>query len=104
MDSVSRDLIRAVLETRDRRHNETHSVMIAMFQGLVVELVEQGALAPAPLASRLDMARAHIGPAPHGSTALAVLDHVTAWLRSIGPGLPVPHPERWTAPESANSS
>ncbi len=97
MDSVSRDLIRAVLETRDRRHNETHSVMIAMFQGLVAELVEQGVLAPAPLASRLDLARSQIGPAPHGSTALVVLDHVTSWLRSIGPGLPVPHPEPWTA-------
>jgi len=100
MDTVSRDLIRAVLETRDRRHNETHSVLIAMFQSLVAELVEQGVLAPAPLASRLDLARAHIGAPPHGSTALVVLDHVTSWLRSIGPGLPVPHPERWTAPDA----
>ncbi len=103
MDSVSRDILRAVLETRDRRHNETHAILLTMFQGLVVEIVEQGAVAPALLADRLELSRAGIEPDPHGSAARAMLDHVVTWLRTMQPGLPPPHPQRWFAPTVAGN-
>jgi hypothetical protein len=94
---VSRDLVKAVLEVRDHRHNETHSVMLAMFQALVAELVEQGTLIPGPLAERIARAQPHVAPDPHGTPARDMLDHVLRWLCSIEPGLPPAHPQRWTA-------
>lgn len=101
--TVSRDILRAVLEARDHKHHETHAVLLTMFQGLVVELVEQGAVAPAPLADRLALARLSIEPDPHGTAARAMLDHVVGWLRSIQPGLPAAHPARWFAPPMASN-
>ena len=99
MTSVSRDILRAVLSVRDRRHNETHAILLGMFQTMVTELVEQGVLAPGPLADRLDLGRSNIQPDPHGTTARAMLDHVVTWLREMEPGLPPSHPARWFAPE-----
>ena len=96
---VSRDVVRAVLETRDHRHNETHAMLLGLYQALVTELIEQGALAPQPLAERLARADAHLAPDPHGSTARDMLFHVTSWLKAVEPGLPPAHPERWTAPQ-----
>ena len=100
--NVSRDVIRAVLQTRDHRHNETHAMLLALYQGLVVELVEQGTLAPIPLAERLERSRMKIAPDPHGSTAREILDHTVSWLKAIEPGLPPAHPERWVASPIAN--
>ena len=94
---VSRDVIRAVLETRDHRHNETHAILLCFFQSLVAELVEQGSLAPGPLADRVARSEQHIAPDPHGTSARDMLEHVLAWLRSMEAGLPPVHPERWTA-------
>jgi hypothetical protein len=76
-------------------------MLLALYQGLVAELIEQGALAPAPLADRLARADATIGPNPHGAPARDMLGHVVDWLRSIEPGLPPRHPERWFAPANA---
>ena len=95
--NVSRDVVRAVLETRDHRHNETHAMLLAMFQGLVAELVEQGLLAPEPLSQRLERSRATIAPDPHGANAHDILTHVVSWLNGIQPGLPPAHPARWVA-------
>ncbi len=64
MTTVSRDMVRAILEARDHRHNETHAILLAMFQGLVAELVEQGVLAPEPLAERLALASSRIDEDP----------------------------------------
>ena len=96
-NAVSRDVVRAVLETRDHRHNETHALLLALYQGLVAELVEQGALAPGPLAERVARSEPHIAGDPHGTTARTMLTHVLAWLRSMEPGLPPAHPDRWVA-------
>ena len=98
MTSVSRDILRAVLETRDRRHSETHAILLTMVQGIVTELIEQGALSPAPLADRLALGRPAIEPDPHGTTARDMLDHMVGWLRAMQPGLPPSHPARWIAP------
>ncbi len=98
VDSVSRDILRAVLETRDHRHNETHAILLTMFQSLVTEMIEQGALAPGPLAARLAMSRGAIEPDPHGTQARSMLEHIVAWLDAMQPGLPPVHPKRWTAP------
>ena len=95
---VSRDVVRAVLETRDHRHNETHAMLLGLYQALAAELIEQGALAPEPLAERLARAEAHVAPDPHGSAARDMLRHVITWLRSLEPGLPPTHPNRWTPP------
>jgi hypothetical protein len=97
-NTVSRDVIRAVLETRDHRHNETHALLLALYQGLLAELVEQGVLATEPLAERLERSRAKIAPDPHGTAAADMLTHVVTWLKSVEPGLPPAHPERWVAP------
>lgn len=94
---VSRDVVRAVLETRDHRHNETHAILLGLFQGLVAELVEQGALAPELLAGRLARIGTAIAPDPHGTPARDMLDHVLTWLRKLEPDLPPVQPQRWTA-------
>ncbi len=98
MSSVSRDILRAVLQVRDRRHNETHAILLTMFQSMVTELIEQGAIAPAPLADRLELGRSNIDVDPHGTAARDMLDHVVGWLRAMQPGLPPSHPTRWVAP------
>ncbi len=98
MTGVSRDVMRAVLETRDYRHNETHAVLLAMYQGLVAELVEQGVLAPGPLAERLSLTASGIDEGPYGTAARSMLEHVLAWLHAMQPDLPPAHPERWQAP------
>ena len=96
-NAASRDVVRAVLETRDHRDNETHAMLVSLFQSLVAELVEQGVLAPAPLAERLSRAEAQTAPDPHGAGARSILAHVVAWLRAMEPGLPPSHPARWYA-------
>ncbi len=101
--SVSRDILRAVLETRDHRHNETHAILLHMFQSMVTELIEQGGLAPGPLADRLELGRAGIEADPHGTAARHMLDHVVGWLRKMEPGLPPSHPARWYAPAMASN-
>ncbi len=98
MNTVSRDVVKAVLETRDHRHNETHAVLLAMFQSLVAELAEQGVLNPRPLAERLALADQHIAEDPNGTNARDMLAHVVEWLNGLEPGLPVAHPHRWRAP------
>ena len=97
-DAPSRDLIRAVLETRDRKHAESHAALLAIIQSVVAELVEQGALSAAPLAERLTRMDATISPDPHGEAAHSMLAHVIGWLKSMEPGLPPSHPERWMVP------
>ena len=98
MTTVSRDILRAVLEARDHRHNETHAALLTMFQVMVAELVEQGVLDPKPLADRLELGRQALEPDPHGTAARLMLDHVVSWLQTIQPGLPPTHPVRWVAP------
>lgn len=95
---VARNVVRAVLETRDHRHNETHAMLLALFQGLVAELVEQGSVAPASLAERLARSQAAIAPDPHGAPARDMLAQVVSWLQAMQPGLPPAHPGRWHAP------
>ena len=73
-------------------------MLLAMYQGLVAELVEQGVLAAQPLAERLERSRGKIAPDPHGRAAADMLTHVLTWLKSVEPGLPPAHPERWKAP------
>ena len=96
-NTVSRDVVRAVLETRDHRHNETHAMLLALFQGLVAELIEQGTLSPAPLAERLERSRSKIAPDPHGRNAHDMLTHVVNWLKSTEVDMPPAHPQRWVA-------
>ena len=96
--TVSRDVVRAVLETRDHRHNETHAMLLCLYQGLLAELIEQGVLAPEPLAQRLERSRSKIAPDPHGKNAQDMLSHVLTWLKATAPGLPPAHPQHWAAP------
>ena len=100
---VSRDIVRAILQARDHRHNETHAMLLTLYQVLVAELVEQGSLAPRPLADRLARAEAHIAEDPHGISAREMLNHVLTWLNSMELGLPPAHPTRWFAPAPAAS-
>ena len=98
---ASRDVLRAVLTARDFRHNETHALLLCLYQGLVTELVDQDVLNPALLAQRLGRYEASIAAKPHGATAQDMLKHVLRWLHSIDPALPPPHPSRWEAPETS---
>ena len=99
MTVVSRDVVRAVLKSRDQRHHETNAVLVAMFQALVAELVEQGHFDPAPLAQRLTLTEAQIASDPNGTTGRDMLGHVTRWLNDLTPGLPPAHPMHWQRPE-----
>ncbi len=99
---VSRVVVRAVLEARDHRHNETHAILLAMYQALVAELVEQGSLAPGPLAERLRRGHPAVAPDPHGAPARDMLTRVVGWLETMQVGLPPSHPERWHAPAPPN--
>ena len=98
MANVSRDLIRAVLEVRDHRHNETHAALVGLFQALSAELIQAGSVRAEALADRLDKVQGDVTPDPHGDAARALLEHITAWLRAIEPAPRLPHPEQWTAP------
>ncbi|MBV9655899.1 MAG: hypothetical protein JOZ42_15200 [Acetobacteraceae bacterium] len=98
MAGVSRDLIRAVLEVRDHRHNETHAALVGLFQALAAELVQSGDVRAEALADRLDHVRRDVTADPHGEAARALLEHITGWLRSIEPAPRIPHPVPWEAP------
>jgi hypothetical protein len=98
-DPVSRDLIRAILETRDRRHNETHAAMVTLWQELVRELVEGGLVAPVALANRIESAGAHVASDHQGEAARHLLAHIAEWTRSAAPpDKPVLESRRWYAP------
>ncbi len=98
MSTVSRDLIRAVLEVRDHRHNETHAALVGLFQALAAELIQAGSVRAEALADRLDYVRNDVTPDPHGEAARALLEHITDWLRAIEPVPRLPHAQHWTAP------
>src|SRR6185312_7428058 len=90
--------VRAILEVRDRRHNETHAALVEVYQALVVELIDQGALQTAALADRLDVSRSRITEEPHGDAARGLVTHLVTWLRSLEPKPPTPHPPAWSVP------
>ena len=98
MSSVSRDLIRAVLEVRDHRHNETHAALVGLFQALSAELIQSGSVRAEALAERLDRVQEDVTQDPHGDAARALLEHITAWLRDLKPMPRLDHPKNWTAP------
>jgi hypothetical protein len=78
-DPVSRDLIRAILETR--------------------ELVEGGIVAPLSLANRIDSASQHVADDHQGEAARHLLAHIAEWTRSAAPpDKPVLEAKRWYAP------
>jgi len=83
MSAVSRDLIRAVLEVRDHRHNETHGALVAIYQALVAELLDAGVIKPESLARRLEHAYDEITDEPHGDAARDLVTHITDWLRCV---------------------
>ena len=97
MSGVSRDLVRAVLEVRDHRHNETHAALVAIYQVLVAELLDAGVVKPESLARRLDLVREGITDEAHGEAARDLVMHIAEWLRCLE-GPPIPHPPAWSAP------
>ncbi len=98
MPAVSADLLRAILEARDHRHNEAHAALLALWQGLVAELVETGLLVPDRLADRVTHALGGVDPAPHGDAARTLVAHVADWTATLRRREAVPPPSRWTAP------
>jgi len=101
VSGVSRDLVRAIFEARDRRHNETHAALLELYQVLVTELIDQGAVRPAVLAERLSISQSRISQEPHGDAAREVVSHVVNWLLSLEPRLQLPHPPSWSMPQLA---
>ena len=99
MPNLTPDLVRAILEARDNRHNEAHSALLALWQGLVAELVEKGSLSPARLGERLDHALDGVDPGPHGDPARTLVAHAADWVRSLRTNQPVAPPTRWVAPK-----
>ena len=97
MPTVSRELVRAVLEVRDHRHNETHAALVGIYQALVAELLDAGVLKAEALAGRLDLVAEQITEEAHGEAARDLVAHITDWLRSLE-GSPTPHPLPWSAP------
>jgi hypothetical protein len=97
MSAVSRELVRAVLEVRDHRHNETHSALVSIYQVLVAELLDAGVIKAEALAQRLDRVGNGITEDAHGEAARDLVTHLTDWLRSVQ-DLPAPHPLPWSAP------
>jgi len=95
---VSRELIRAVLEVRDRRHNETHAALVGIYQSLVAELAATGMVSAARLAARLDGVRDAVAPEVHGEAARSLVAHITHWLQSVEPERDMPLPTAWTPP------
>jgi hypothetical protein len=97
LSAVSRDLVRAVLEVRDHRHNETHAALVAIYQALVAELLDAGLVKPGSLARRLDLVNADITEEAHGEAARDLVMHIADWLREVEDP-PTPHPRSWSAP------
>ena len=48
---------------------KTHAMLLGLYQALVAELIEQGALDAQSLAERLARAQAHVAPNPNGLAA-----------------------------------
>jgi len=98
MPAVSTDLLRAILEARDNRHNEAHAALLALWQGLVAELIEGGLLVPDRLADRVSHALGGVAPGPHGEAARTLVAHVADWTAGLDGRGTVSPPPRWTAP------
>ena len=86
MTTVSRDVIRAVLEVRDRRHGETHAALLAIYQALIAELVDAGVIDPGRLAERIESARKDVSADVHGETGRSIVAHTLKRLEE--PTLP----------------
>ncbi len=99
MTAVSQDLIRAILEVRDNRHNETHSALLAVWQAVVCELLDRRAISASGLVERLDAAFDATDQGPHGEAARTLIAHSADWLRRIAPETRLPPPDRWFAPK-----
>ena len=98
-DNVSRELVRAIFETRDQRHNETHAAIVMLWQELVCELVQAGSLSPTALAGRLDAAGEHVQDGAQGEAARDLVERMADWTRSGTPPVaPVLTSRRWFAP------
>lgn len=81
-DTVSRDVLRAVLEVRDRRHGETHAALLALIQALAAELVATGLVDPARLSARIAAATAAVSDDVHGERGRDVLHHTQVRLEN----------------------
>lgn len=85
MSGVSRELIRAVLEVRDHRHNETHAALVAIYQVLAAELLDAGVIKGEALAGRLDAVADGITPEVHGEAARDLVDHIAVGFARSSP-------------------
>jgi hypothetical protein len=98
LPTVSSDLMRAILEARDNKHDETHAAILALWQALVAELVAAGDISPEKLGDRLDWVFDRVAREPHGDAARTLVAHSADWVRSLEPGKIASPPERWFAP------
>jgi hypothetical protein len=99
MATVSPDLMRAIFEARDNKHDEAHAAILALWQALVAELVASGDVSPEKLGDRMDYAFDGITPEPHGEAARTLVAHASDWVRSLDSGKVAPPPKRWFAPK-----
>ena len=104
MAQVSPDLMRAVLEARDNKHDETHAALLALWQALVAELTAVGAIAPERLADRLSDGYGQVAREPHGEAARSLIAHATDWVMPLEQGQRVELPQRWFAPKPKPST
>jgi hypothetical protein len=100
MPTVSNDLMRAILEARDNKHDEAHAAILALWQALVAELVAAGDISPEKLGDRLDWVFDGVAKEPHGEAARTLVAHSADWVRSLEPGKAAAPPARWFAPKS----
>jgi hypothetical protein len=95
---VQREVMSAVMQSREQREAHIHAAMVSMLVALVAEMIDAAAVRPGPLAERLDRARRLQFVGENAAPARDLLKTMIDWLQSLRPDLPSTMPPEWVEP------
>jgi hypothetical protein len=95
---VQREVMSAVMQSREQREAYIHAAMVSMVVALTAEMLDAAAVRPGPLAERLDRARRSQFAGENAAPGRDLLKTMIDWLQSLPPDLPSTMPPQWVEP------
>ena len=95
---VQREVMSAVMQSREQREAYIHAAMVSMLVALMAEMLDAAAVRPGPLAERLERARRLQFAGENAAPGRDLLKTMIDWLQSLRPDLPSTMPPAWVEP------
>ncbi len=95
---VQREVMSAVMQSREKREAYIHAAMVNMLVALTAELLDAALVRPGPLAERLERARRTQFKDENAAPARDLLKTMIDWLSNLQPDLPSSVPPEWVEP------